>query len=76
MTKEHEDLLKEASALRDEIEHIENHLKAGKQFKGNDMYDDLVTMTEAILSQKVYRFKEVMSQLKEMETNEEQEKNK
>ncbi|MBD5081856.1 MAG: hypothetical protein HDT44_08870 [Ruminococcaceae bacterium] len=63
MSTEQAELLKRANNLRDEIEKLEDHIEAGRQFEGEDMYEALIGMTEHILIQKQKEFSKIISQL-------------
>ena len=69
MNEQYNTLLQKANTLKDEITELENHIEAGKQFQGEDMYEMLMGMTEAILEKKHKELSTVISQLEEMETN-------
>ena len=62
------ELLKKANKLREEIEKLEKHIEAGRQFQGEDMYEALIGMTEHILIQKQKEFSKIISQLEEMDS--------
>lgn len=68
ITEEHKALLERGRTLNAEIIELENHIKAGKQFQGEDMYEMLMEMTEEILRRKRRELDEIISQLKEIET--------
>ncbi|MCM1059821.1 MAG: hypothetical protein NC452_05965 [Eubacterium sp.] len=61
-------LLQKANAVKDEIAKLENHIEAGKQFQGEDMYEILMGTTEAILKKKQQELSAIISQLEEMKT--------
>lgn len=69
MTEKYNTLLQRANDLKDEISKLENHIEVGRQFQGEDMYGILIGTTEAILKRKQQELSEIISQLKEMKTN-------
>lgn len=68
MTEEYKALLEKGRTLNTEIIELENHIKAGEKFQGEDMYEMLMGMTEEILRQKQQELDEIVSKLKEIET--------
>lgn len=68
MTEEHKALIEKGRTLNTEIIELENHIKAGEQFQGEDMYEMLMGMTEEILRRKQRELDKVISQLEEIET--------
>lgn len=66
MTENTTTLLQKANILKDEITKLENHIKAGKQFQGEDMYEILMGTTEAILEKKQQELSTIISQFEDM----------
>lgn len=69
MNEQYNGLLQKANTLKDEIVTLENHIEAGRQFQGEDMYEVLMGTTESILEKKRQELSTIISKLKEMKAN-------
>lgn len=69
MNEQYNGLLQKANTLKDEIVKLENHIEAGRQFQGEDMYEVLMGTTESILEKKRQELSTIISKPNEMKVN-------